>query len=66
MIEPQIDDWLLFGSRRKAEAMAKEWCETRGVSCNAFNIITALDSMNLLDRESTRELISRRRQMGRD
>lgn len=43
---------LLFSQRRSVGCAAIRWCESAGVPANPTNLMAALDSMGLLDREA--------------
>ncbi len=53
----EIDDVLLFSQRALVERMVRNWCvDTQsGIGPGPFNVITALDSLGLLDRTKVRE-----------
>jgi hypothetical protein len=49
------DDHLIFSRRYKLSKVTEEWCLAKGVPACSMNIITALESMDLLDRDRVRE-----------
>jgi len=60
----EIDDALLFSQRRHVERMVSDWCAGFNADSKLpFNVIAALDSLGLLDREKVREFYKEPREV---
>lgn len=71
-VNPQIDeykimkenlqlDMLWFNKRKELEQKYEEWIKENNAKDTAFNVITFLEGLNLLNREKVREFLKNKR-----
>lgn len=74
-VNPQIDeykimkenlqlDMLWFNKRKELEQKYEEWIKENNAKDTAFNVITFLEGLNLLNREKVREFLNKEKRKG--